>query len=295
MWSRIVCVVAAMTLLASSNPLSEIRRGDYARSRTAPQVLKLLDWNIDRGKRFEKIAAGLLAERPDVALLQEVDLHARRSQFKDVAQELARRMALNFVFAPEFQELGQSSGQEPAYQGQAILTSLRIRSSRMLRFATQSNFWRPRPYLPKWALLQRRAGGRIALIVELDLHGRPLVVYNLHLESRSAGQIQFEQLQEVLKDTERYSKDTAIVIGGDMNTKYPHSVTQVTKLMREAGYQSAFGELRRRTHVIYGSLDWIFVRGPVRLQAAQIHKEIHGSDHFAVSTELAYVTKSASR
>ncbi|MGA2597911.1 MAG: hypothetical protein ABSH09_13085 [Bryobacteraceae bacterium] len=57
----------------------------------------------------------------------------------------------------------------------------------------------------------------------------------------------------------------------------------MAKLMRDAGYQSAFGDQHVRTHVIVGDLDWIFARGPVRLSDAKVHREMPGSDHWAVS------------
>jgi hypothetical protein len=57
--------------------------------------------------------------------------------------------------------------------------------------------------------------------------------------------------------------------------------------MRDAGYQSAFGDQHVRTHVIVGDLDWIFARGPVRLSDAKVHREMPGSDQWAVSARLA--------
>jgi endonuclease/exonuclease/phosphatase family metal-dependent hydrolase len=275
--------------------MNEIRRGDFARHAPAPTELKVLDWNIDRGTQLEKIASGLTSQQPDLAILQEVDLNARRSGSQDVAQELAKRLSLNYVFATEFQELGQSSSGEPAYHGQAILTSLPIRSSRALRFENQSAFWKPRPYLPKWGLFQRRLGGRLALIAELEYPGGVLVVYDLHLESRSAGAIQYEQLKEVLADADRYPKGTPIVIAGDLNTKYRHSQTTIVQELIQRGYEDGFGGRNERTHFFIGSVDYIFVRGPIRIADTKVHRNIHGSDHYAISARLVSTPQAARR
>src|SRR5579884_3354197 len=280
-------VVLSVALLFGTDNLNEIRRGDFAPHAPAGHELKVLDWNIDRGTQFEKIAEGIASQRPDLAILQEVDLNAKRSHFQDVAAELAKRLKMNYVFTPEFQELGQSGEGEPAYHGQAILTSLTIRATRTLRFEAQSGFWKPRPYLPKWGLFQRRLGGRVALIAEVDYRGRPMVVYDLHLESRSAGEIQLKQLREVLADADRYPKDTPIVIAGDLNTKYRQSQQEITQEMAQRGYEDAFKGRNERTHWMIGSLDYIFSRGPIRISDAKVHRDIHGSDHFAVSAELA--------
>jgi endonuclease/exonuclease/phosphatase family metal-dependent hydrolase len=193
---------------------------------------------------------------------------------------------MNYAFAPEFQELGQTSGEQPAYHGQATLTTMPIRASRLLRFESQSGFWKPHSYVPKWALFQRRLGGRIALISELAYRGGILVVYNLHLESRSGGRIQYQQLQEVLRDAQRYPPETPVIVAGDLNTKYRESAKEIMQLMRDSGYESAFGDRQERTHWLVGNLDWIFVRGPIRITSGKVHRDIHGSDHFAVSARL---------
>lgn len=288
-------LLLSVALLTAADAMNEIRRGHFARQVPASNELKVLDWNIDRGTQLEKIAAGIASQEPDVAILQEVDLNARRSGFQDIAQELAKRLKLNYVYATEFQELGQASSGQPAYHGQAILTSLPIRSSRMLRFKSQSGFWKPRPYLPKWGLFQRRLGGRLALIAELEYRGRVLVVYDLHLESRSGGEIQYEQLKEVLADADQYPKDTPVVIAGDFNSKYRHSQATISQELARRGYEDAFGGRNERTHFLIGSVDYIFARGPIQIAGAKVHHEVHGSDHFPISARLVSNVQHASR
>ena len=178
----------------------------------------VLTWNIERGERLEDVAAQLRKFAPAVALLQEVDLNARRTGRKDVAAELARSLGSNYVFAAEFEELGQGGRRSPAYHGQAILTSLRMSSPKSLRFRDQVGYWRPRWYLPNWAIFQRREGGRLALTVELTAASRRLVVYNVHLESRETEALRLRQMEEVIEDIRRYPADTAILVAGDHNT-----------------------------------------------------------------------------
>ena len=72
--------------------------------------------------------------------------------------------------------------------------------------------------------MQRRLGGRVALVTELEFAGRRMVVYNAHLESRSAGPIQAAQLDEMLADLKRYPAGTPAILGGDLNTKYFPSI-----------------------------------------------------------------------
>jgi endonuclease/exonuclease/phosphatase family metal-dependent hydrolase len=260
-------------------------KGEFASNRRTPETLRVVDWNIDRGERLEQIGSALERLAPDLCLIQEADLAARRSGNRNVAEELARRLRLNYVFAPEFQELGQSTGGEPSFQGQAVLTGLPVLATHVIRFQEQSGFWRPRAYLPDLPLLQRRLGGRIALVEELQWAGRKLVVYNAHLESRSLGRIQTLQLDEILADTRRYPPDTPMILAGDLNTKY--NASAFTRKLSEAGWRSAFGEHEPRTHVLIGRLDWVLVRGPLKIEYGRVLKSVGGSDHFPLSAAVA--------
>jgi endonuclease/exonuclease/phosphatase family metal-dependent hydrolase len=267
--------------------LETLRSGSYSHE-TAPRArATILDWNIDRGKNLADIEGQMRQLDPALCIFQEVDLDARRSGEIDVAKKLAQEFHMNFVFAPEFQELSQGTPECPAYHGQALLTKLPIRSSRMLRFVHQSGFWKPRPLLkssmPLW---QRREGGRVALITELDNGDKPLVVYNLHLESRGKDQLRLAQLEEVLDDAKRYPPETSVIIAGDLNTKTAHSA--LMPRLRQAGYRSAFGDRRIRTHLIIGALDWVFVRGPIECERGDVLRGVDGSDHFPVTVSVRF-------
>jgi endonuclease/exonuclease/phosphatase family metal-dependent hydrolase len=133
-------------------------------------------------------------------------------------------------------------------------------------------------------LMQRRLGSRIALVTELDFAGGLLVVYNVHLENRSMGRIQWAQLDEILADLKQYPANTAAIIGGDLNTKYFAS-RYLTELENE-GFHSCTGERIQRTHTIAMALDWIFARGPVKLEEGKVRKDLSGSDHYPVCARL---------
>jgi endonuclease/exonuclease/phosphatase family metal-dependent hydrolase len=266
------------------DPMDTIHAGTYSHSSKPRENAKLLNWNIDRGQHLEGILAVIRETKPDLCIFQEVDLGARRTEGKDIAQELAKTTGMNYAFAVEFEELSQATTEGPAYHGQATLTTMPIRSSRILRFAHQSGFWKPHTLLSsKLPLLQRREGGRLALVTELDNGGKPLVVYNLHLESRGSEHGRLLQLDEVLADAQRYPADTAVIIAGDLNTKVRTS--PVIPRLREAGYRSAFGDRKVRTHIIIGDLDWIFARGPIQFQDPEVYPKAHASDHFPISVD----------
>ncbi len=249
------------------------------------KTLRLANWNIDHGANLETISSELQRAAPDLCLLQEVDWNDARSGSQDIAQLLAQKLHLNMSYGIEFQELSQSKNAD-AFIGQATLTRLPIRRSRVLRFARQSGFWKPHSWLPSsMPFMQRRLGSRIALVTDLEFNGKLLVVYNAHLESRSMGLIQAAQLDEMLADLQQYPTNTAAIIGGDLNSKYFPSIF-LRKLERE-GFRSALGEQVRRTHKIAMALDWIFARGPFKWQDGAVRRDIKGSDHYPIYAQLS--------
>jgi endonuclease/exonuclease/phosphatase family metal-dependent hydrolase len=96
--------------------------------------IRVLDWNIDRGLQLRSIIDFLGDTNTDIFILQEVDINARRTHRLNVAQEIARKLRLNYVFGREFVELTQGSDTSPAYHGQATLSRWKISNSRIIRF-----------------------------------------------------------------------------------------------------------------------------------------------------------------
>lgn len=261
----------------------------YAEEAPPSGTIRIVSWNIDRGERLERIMATLKDQAADLCLLQEVDQHDKRSGDRDIAKELAEHLHYNYAFGVAFQELGQSTGGRPAYQGQATLSRWPIAKSRILRFHRQSNWWKPHSWIPDTAFFQRRLGGRIALVTEISKNGRRVVIYNVHFESRSAGAIQTAQLNEVLADLAQYPPRTAAIIGGDFNSKYhPY---RLLHSLEAKGFRSVLENRVKRTHVIFGYLDWIFYRGPWRVEDGGVVRGSHASDHDPVVAELAAVSQ----
>ncbi len=254
-------------------------------------TLTVLCWNINGGRDLPKVKTGLEKEPADLYVLQEVDSLTERTGKTNIPQDLAEQLHASSSFGIEFEELSQEGGsaakERGAYTGQATLTRLPMQKSRVLRFKHQSGFWSPHSWLPSsMPLFQRRLGGRIALITEHEIGGRLLVVYNVHYESRSYGRIQLDQLTETLEDMKQYPPGTGFLLAGDLNTKYFPSIF-LERLKRE-GFQNSTGDRIERTHELVGSLDWILARGPVKLEAGRVRRDISGSDHFPIFATLRW-------
>ncbi len=116
--------------------MPEIVTGSFAPFkwlRWPPNSLRIVDWNIDRGLQLQGVIDFLGATNADILILQEVDLNARRTHRLNIAEEIARKLEMNYVFGREFEELVQGSNGSPAYHGQATLSKWPISNPRRPR------------------------------------------------------------------------------------------------------------------------------------------------------------------
>jgi endonuclease/exonuclease/phosphatase family metal-dependent hydrolase len=256
-----------------------------------PKSLRIVDWNIERGQQLQGITDFLASANADILILQEVDVNARRTHRLNIAEEIARKLCMNYVFGREFEELAQGSKNSPAYHGQATLSKWPILNPRLIRFSKQSHFWQPHWFLPKIEPFQERLGGRIALVAEINVAGQKLVTYNLHLESRGTDALRISQLEEVLADATRCDADRPVIVAGDLNTDASRKA--VAFAVAKARFQDAVTAPHTPTAPARGlfeegrQIDWAFVRGPVRTSSGQVHRRVKASDHYPISFMLA--------
>ena len=274
--------------------MQEIETGNFSPPRLVlipPDSIRVVNWNINRGLRLQRVIEFLASSKADVVLLQESDLNARRTHHLNVAKEIAQKLQMNYVFGREFQELTQGSRASPAYHGQATLSRWPLSNSRILRFQKQSNFWRPRWFLPEIEPFQERTGGRLALVSDANVAGKTIVTYNLHLESKGDDALRCSQLDEALDDTRRYDRNAAILFTGDFNLDV--SGEPGATLISRAQFQDAFANEHVPTtpHSFLEQgriIDWIFTRGPIRASQPQVHRSVSASDHYPLSITLAF-------
>lgn len=273
--------------------MKDILTGNFAPRRLhllPVRSIRVVDWNIDRGLRLPEIADFLESQEADLLTLQEVDLNANRTHHRNIAEDLARRLGMNYVFGYEFQELTQGSRASLAFQGQATLSRWSLSDPRVIRFREQSEFWRPRWFLPRTTPFQQRLGGRIALVTNLNVPGRDLAVYNTHLESRGSDELRIAQLNEIFDDTSKCAPNSPIVLTGDLNLDISKGPAAV--LIQRKGFRSAFRDSlspTRPPHGVLGrprAIDWALVRGSVDAARARVHASVHASDHYPISFTL---------
>jgi hypothetical protein len=115
-------------------------------------------------------------------ILQEADLNARRTHRLNIAEEIARKLQMNYVFGREFQELVQGSKESPAYHGQATLAKWPILKPRLPLLATVELLAAPLVPAADGAFSgEAWRPNRIITIAEINVAGSRLITYKLHL------------------------------------------------------------------------------------------------------------------
>jgi endonuclease/exonuclease/phosphatase family metal-dependent hydrolase len=273
--------------------MPEIVTGNFAPLRWVlwpPSSVRVVDWNIDRGQQLPSVVDFLASTNADILILQEADLNARRTHRLNIAEEIAKKLQMDYVFGREFEELVQGSKGSPAYHGQATLSRWPISNPRLIRFSRQSHFWQPRWFLPRTEPFQERLGGRIALVAEINVAGTRFVTYNLHLESRGHDDLRLSQAREVVSDAAGQNPRRPIVVAGDFNLDASKDTAASAFAM--AGFQDAIASPRTPTTPSRGlfeagrRIDWAFVRGPVQAGSGRVHSQVKASDHYPISFTL---------
>ncbi len=241
--------------------------------------LNVVSWNIAQGARYENVRDALASLSADVYLLQEVDMGVRRSDYRKVAKDLADDLGLNWVFAGEFQEIGQSRQGIPALTGQAVLSRYPLHNSQALPFENQARLrWKLDPFQP-------RRGGRMALRAESG----GALLYNAHIESAKNDAFRRTQVDEMLSDylaPERAGRP--VVFGGDFNTAKVSEQSPVVQSLLNQGFVDALGPdaSARQTSIHHSDpLDWIFVKRMVA-ELGRVVTVRKASDHFPLATSV---------
>ncbi len=208
-------------LLDELSFLDDVEVGAPPASCAAPDGLRVVCWNAERGRAFAAGAAMLERQRADVMLLQELDFGMARSQQRHTARELARALGGGYAYGIEFLELGLGDERERArhagdenqvgYHGAAILSPLVLRAPELVRLERSGRWF-------DGTLGERRIGGRMALVAGVEVAGREISVASVHLESHSDPDERAAQLAVLLDVIERRAPGAPALIGGDLNT-----------------------------------------------------------------------------
>ena len=192
-----------------------------------PVEIRVVTYNIHHGEGTDKkidlprIAKRMLAERPDIIALQEVDQQTRRSGNVDQPAEFAKLTGMQVVF-------GRNIDYDGGGYGTAVLTRLPIRSSESVKL---KSFYDSTPQHPEQRGVQ---------VLELGEKGEPGMLFLcVHLDYRPA---QEERLNSARTINELIKQRGGVpaLVAGDFNAM-PDSETirEFEKEWRVAGKPAA--------------------------------------------------------
>ena len=131
----------------------------------------------------------------------------------------------------------------------------------------------------------------MALVSHISCLGKPLIAYNVHLESRGGDDLRCSQLAEIIADAQQYTCDVPIVIAGDFNCDLSKqstaSVLSQTRLYNPFNGTPVPGATTNRSRPGRPrAIDWILVRGRSNCMEPVLHDSVPGSDHYPLSLTL---------
>jgi endonuclease/exonuclease/phosphatase family metal-dependent hydrolase len=248
---------------------------------TLPNQLRVVTFNIHM-EPAEKIARGIKADRAirdaDVIVMQEVDRREPKGvpaeQWCSGACGVAKELGYYSVFAPGHGVPGGS-------HGVAVLSRAPITSASVIEL----------PYFN----VVFNSGRRVAMAVTLEIEGKPITVYAVHLDNRLTVTDRRTQMLPVLAHAKR--QQTPVIIAGDFNTSpftwIGHVIPVPTttqdnrfeELVRADGFDTPVAESGPTFRYIGMKLDGIYTRGFETTRFAVANAE-YVSDHLALWAQV---------
>jgi endonuclease/exonuclease/phosphatase family metal-dependent hydrolase len=292
---------------AAAVALHEIEVRPPLRPSTIGARARIAFWNAERLKYQAPSAALMASLRADVLMLCELDLGMARTGNRHTTRDLADTLAQGYVFGAEFVELGlgdlreqkahAGESNEAGLHGGGFISGVPLARPALVRLETSSRWF-------DGAFDERRVGGRIAVLAELQIGGRPVLLASAHYESHTGPGDRLRQTETLLDAIEAHAPGLPVLIGGDFNTSSCEReqkqdrnfiakalAADPQRLVAPMAYEPMFNLLKRRGYdwescnvagatqrtrpdgtpaPPLGRIDWLFARGLVCSEAATV-------------------------
>jgi endonuclease/exonuclease/phosphatase family metal-dependent hydrolase len=235
-----------------------------------------------------KIAARVFSDnqllpQPDILALQEADKATGRAGGQHVAATLAKNLDLSYVhvgagiprgIAPvarewwlNFEE--QIARQDPGDTGIALLSRVPLSDIERIDLPWHQCAWRP----------------RLAMGATIELAGKRVRLFNVHVDPHGPLDNQHQQLEALLERAAAYQGPRAIF--GDFNTLSKQKAIEIRRLLESRGYSTPFptGTPTWRGAGLRFHADWIFVNG-LEIRRWGVVKPLNVSDHWPIWAEI---------
>ncbi|MYW09428.1 metal-dependent hydrolase [Streptomyces sp. SID2563] len=276
-------LVAAGLLGAALAPPATAAGHGRAPGQSVP--LRVATYNIHAGAGMDNVfdldrqVAALRALDADVIGLQEVDVRwGDRSEWRDLAAELGRRLRMHVSFAPIYSLDPVEEGGPRREFGVAVLSRYRIVSAEnhdLTRLSTQDPDPVPAP-----------APGFGEVV--LKVRGLPVHVYATHLDYRADPSVRVAQVADtrriMAEDQAHERRPVRQILLGDFNA--PPTAPELAPLWKELTDIEPGGPTYPALNPVQ-RIDYVAVsKDTVRVRGAAVAEETIASDHRPVVADL---------
>ena len=194
--------------------------GSFAAPMPAKPHYRAVTWNIERGIEYEGILHTLqyhpVLQEADLLFLPETDLGMARSANRNVAQELAKTLGLNYYFVPTYLNLCKGNGAELHWEGD---NTLAIHGNAILSRYPLRDFHRIPLHNAKDKMKgkEKRLGSQQALACTVVFPQGEMRAICAHLDAHSSKRHRRDQLRTILRYLDRLPELPSL-FGGDLNT-----------------------------------------------------------------------------
>ncbi len=217
--NRKVAVVCMLAGVAIGGALADKARAEL------PKEIRVVTYNIRHGEGMDhkidlpRIAKVLVAAKPDIVALEEVDQGTKRARGVDQPAEFARLTGMEAVF-------GHNIDFDGGGYGTAVLTKLPVRSHTSVKLKP---FYKSTP---------QHAEQRGVQLIELGEKGdAPLLFLCTHLDFRPPDDERMNSAQTINELMHKRGAELAI-IGGDFNaTPESNPIRELVKEWKIAGWK----------------------------------------------------------
>jgi endonuclease/exonuclease/phosphatase family metal-dependent hydrolase len=270
----VVARVAAVVLAAVLAACAPLPLG-------GPPTIRVATYNIEAGAgHFDSTITAIRALRADIIGLQEVDVNwSDRSQFRDEAMELGKKLGMDVRFAFIYRDDKGEPRRTPREYGVALLSRFPIESWRndfLTRLSTQEANAKP----------ARMPGMADAVLV---VQGQRVRVFSTHLDYRADPAVRATQVEEVIRYLD--AADMPIILTGDLNA--PPDAPEIQPLLKRLhdAWGAGKGEgLTYPSDKPVKRIDYVLFSGPWTLRRAAV-VDTKVSDHRPVVVDAILRTK----
>lgn len=207
-----------------------------------PQNIRVVAWNIERGLKLDGIIH-LLQTHPtlataDILLITEADIGMGRTNNRNIPQEIANALQMNYVFANCFLalekgDIGELNHDQPntlSLHGISIFSKFPIQSCQSVTLPMFKDAFND---------IEKRLGSRKALICTIPIGPRTIDFAVTHLELAQSAKHRGLQIQALLH-TLSENQTNSVLIGGDFNT-VTYNLLSKKHLFASLAYRTLWG------------------------------------------------------